>query len=177
MADFATVAELEEFMGAPGLGARGTSMLGFASSMIRAHTRQDLEATTGRQEEYAGDPYTYEIQLTQRPVVVTAVTVDAVAFTEFDWTRWGRVTRSDGSAWSEGPIVITYDSGYAPGSDEMAQVKAITLKAAARALGGPVGLGDVFGSEVPELRGAAPVLLLTTEERNLLDGLIKAAVG
>ena len=34
MADFATVAELETFLGTTGLGARGTVMLGYASAAI-----------------------------------------------------------------------------------------------------------------------------------------------
>jgi len=39
MADFATVTELEAFLATSGLGARGTTMLGYASALIRGYTR------------------------------------------------------------------------------------------------------------------------------------------
>ena len=138
MADFATVAELETFMGTVGLGARGTAMLGYASAQIRRFCGgQDIEATTGRQEEYAGEWNRAYIALTQLPVTaVSSITIDAVAFTDF-WANYisGDVFRTDGGYWSEGPIIVTYDSGYASDSDEIAVVKSICLEMVARALG------------------------------------------
>ncbi len=176
MADFATVAELETFMGTPSLGARGTAMLGYASAQIRAYTRQDLELTLGRQEEYAGEWDRLYISLTQLPVTaVTSITINAVAFTDH-WTNYisGDIYRTDGGYWTEGPIIVTYDSGYGPTSDEIIDVKSVCLEMVARALGGSQ---DTFGSEIPELRGAPPLLMLTDEEKHRLDSLMKVGVG
>ena len=179
MADFATVGELEAFMGSGLLGARGTAMLGYASAEIRRYTRQDIEATAGRQEEHAGFANRFILKTTQVPVTaVTAITEDAVAFTDFEWSRWGNINKADWTAWDTGPIVITYDSGYDPASDEIAAVKGICLEVAARALGGP--LTDAFanfGNETPEVRGPAPAIFLTPGEMERLDDLAKLGVG
>lgn len=176
MADFATVAELETFMGQTGLGARGTAMCSHASTAIRLYCGQDLEATTGRQESYAGDPWADYIVLTQRPVTaVSAITIDAVAFTDFTWSRWGQLTRNDSQPWDEGPILVTYDSGYAVGSDEMLGVKTVCLEVAARAMAGSPP--NTFGLEVQELRGPAPQVFLTQEEQSFLDMFTRVAVA
>lgn len=179
MADFATVTELEAFMGSGLLGARGTAMLGYASAEIRRYTGQDLEATTGRQEEHAGGLGRFILNTTQVPVIaVTSITENAVAFTDFEWSRWGKINRSDWTTWDDGPIVITYDSGYDSTSDEIAAVKGICLEVAARALSGPQAGGfESFGAEVAELRGAAPAIFLTPGEMERLDDLSKLAVG
>jgi hypothetical protein len=175
MADFAAVADLETFMGTSPLGARGTAMLGYASAAIRRYTQQDLEVTTGRQESYAGDPWRDYITLTQRPVTaVSAITVDAVAFTDFTWSRWGQISRDDLLPWSEGPVLVTYDSGYGASSDEMVQVKAICLEVAARAMGGNP---ETFGMEVQEARGPTPAIFLTAGERADLDAFTGVAVA
>ncbi len=177
MADFATVSELEAWMGTTGLGARGTSMLAHSSALIRGYTGQDLEATPGRQEEYAADLRTV-ITLTQTPVTaVTSVTIDAVSFTDFQWTRWGMLTKNDGWWWDNGPIVVTYDSGYAVGSDEMLQIKQITLEVAARALDPQGTPFETYGAEAAEGRGMAASLFLTEQERQQLDRFQMATVG
>src|SRR5262245_44970945 len=121
MADFATVAELEQFMGMPGsqLGARGTAILGYASAEIRQYLDQDVEQVTGRVESYAAEWNKMVIRVTQVPVTAAAITVDAVAFTDFfaNYTT-GDFYRDDGAPWDEGPIVITYDSGYPTTTNE-----------------------------------------------------------
>lgn len=175
MADFAVVAELESFMGSSPLGARGTAMLGYASAAIRRYTQQDLEVTTGRQESWAGDAWRVFIVVTQRPVTaVSAITVDAVAFTDFTWTRWGQINKNDFTPWDEGPVLVTYDSGYAASSDEMVGVKSICLEVAARAMGGNP---ETFGMESMELRGPTPAIFLTESEKADLDGLGTVAVA
>jgi hypothetical protein len=175
MADFATVAELETFLGTSSLGSRGTAMLAHASAAIRLFTHQDIETVTGRQEQYAGDAWRYRIDLTQIPVTaVSSVTVDAVSFPDFSWNRWGHVTRDDLGVWDTGPIVITYDSGYATTEDEFLGVKTVCLEVAARALGGNP---ETFGLEVQELRGPTPAVFLTDEEKSFLMGLGKQAVA
>jgi len=174
MGDFAVVAELETWMGVSNLGARGTAMLGHASAMIRAYCQQDLEATAGRQESYAGDAWAQYLVLTQRPVTaVSAITIDGVAFTDFTWTRWGQVNRNDWAVWDTGPILVTYDSGYAVGSDELLSVKGICLDAAKRAI---AGSPETFGLEIPEYRGSA-TLYLTAEEKTFLDMFSTVAVA
>ena len=182
MADFATVAELETFMGlgSGSLGARGTAMCSYASTAIRLYTRQDLEVTTGRQESWAGDAWRDYLVLTQRPVTaVSSVTINAVAFTDFTWTRWGHVYKNLTNtllttAWDTGPILVTYDSGYAPTSDEMLGVKTITLEAASRAL---AGAPNTFGLDIEENRGLSPAVFLTQEEKEFLSTMGTLAVA
>jgi hypothetical protein len=180
MADFATVAELETFMGVSPLGSRGTAMCGHASTAIRLFVQQDLEATTGRQESYAGDRWRDYLVLTQRPVTaVSAITVAGVAFTDFTWTRWGHVFKSSTNlllttAWDTGPILVTYDSGFAVGSDEMLGVKTICLEVAARSMGGNP---NTFGMESEEVRGPSPAIFLTTEEKVFLGTFASVAVA
>ena len=175
MADFATVAELEAFLGTSGLGARGTAMLGYASAAIRLFTRQDLEAITGRQEEFAAEWNRYYLSVTQRPVTAATMTVDAVAFVDF-WANYmdGTFYRTDGFPWDEGPIVITYDSGYGATSDEFIAIKTICLEVAARALTGPP---ETFGLEIAESRGIAPAIFLTEEEKLTLGAFALVGVG
>jgi hypothetical protein len=175
VADFATVAELETFMGTSALGARGTAMLGYASAAIRRYTHQDLEVTTGRQETYAGDAWRDALMVTQKPVTaVTAITINAVAFTDFTWSRWGKIDKNDGSPWDTGPILVTYDSGYASTSDEYLGIKAIALEVAARAMGGNP---ETFGMEVLEVRGPTPAIFLTDEEKMMLHEFMGVTVG
>lgn len=175
MADFATVAELEAFLGTTGLGARGTAILGYASAAIRGFTRQDIEATTGRQEEFAADLGRSILHLTQVPVTaVSAITENAVAFTDFVWSRWGAINRGDWTTWDDGPIVVTYDSGYASTDDEFLTAKTICLEVAARAITGPP---ETFGLEVQETRGVAPGIFLTEEEKRMLEPFALVAVG
>ena len=179
MADFATVAELEAFMGTSGLGARGTAMLGYASAEIRGFTRQDLDVVAGRQEEFAGGLGRHILSLTQAPVTaVSAITEDAVAFTDFIWDRWGDIHREDWTTWDDGPIIVTYDSGYASTEDEFLQIKSSCLEVASRALSGPQdGLLGTFGTETSELRGASPSIFLTETEKATLMGFMPVTVG
>lgn len=175
MAAFATVAELETHLGTSGLGSRGTAMLATASAQIRLFCAQDLDVVTGRQVTYAGDPWRFRIELTQTPVTaVSAITIDAVAFTDFTWTKWGHITRNDVLAWEDGPILITYDSGWASDSDEIAGVKGICLDIAGRAM---TGNPNTFGLEVQELRGPAPAVFLTDEEKSFLSGFASVAMA
>ena len=167
MADFATVAELETYMGVAPLGARGTAMLGYASAAVRRYCQQDLELTSGRQESYAGDAWRVFLTVTQRPVTaVSAITIDGVAFTDFSWTRWGQITKTDFSPWDTGPILVTYDSGYAPTSDEMQSVKMTTCSVASRALGGDP---ETYGLQVEEVRGPTPAMYMNEYDRQSLD--------
>lgn len=178
MAAFATVAELESLMGTTGLGARGTAMLDYASALIRLHTGQDISVQTGRQEEWAGEWDRYYLEVTERPVTALTLTVAGVAYTAF-WANYlaGQIWRTDGTPWSTGPIVVTYDSGYASDSDEIVGVKSICLEVAARALGGNTFGFETYGTETPELRGAAPSVFLTEDEKRHLDrfGLVGVA--
>jgi hypothetical protein len=178
MADFATVAELETFMGTSSLGARGTAMLGYASAEIRRYTGQDIEATAGRQEEFAGGLGRHIISLAQTPVTaVSAITENAVVFTDYTWTRWGDIHRDDWTTWDTGPVIVTYDSGYASTEDEFLAVKSICLEVAARAMSGSQAGQEIFGDTVPELRGAAPAIFLTPGEERRLDGLAHVMVA
>ena len=177
MADFATVAELELRTGMVGLGARGTAVLADVSAQIRLHTGQDLDVVTGRQEEFAGEGQ-YFITLTQEPVTaVSAITVDGVAFTDWHWSRYDAtrgIRKTDWTAWDDGPIIVTYDSGFASTEDEMLGVKAICIEAASRALG---GFQETFGIDVVEERGAPYVVSFSEEEERFLDRFAPLVTG
>lgn len=179
MVDFATVAELELRLGTSGLGARGTALLADASALIRAECDfQDLDARTGRQEEFAGDDDTYRLFLSQRPVTaVTSVEIDGVAFTDYEWARWGRLERNDEGAWSEGPIIVTYDSGYATDDDEWAALKQICCAVAGRGITRETPETAVYGPELSETRGGAVPLYLTTQEIDRLRNLGAVPIG
>ena len=179
MADFATVAELETFMGTVGLGARGTAMLGYASAEIRGYTRQDLDAVTGRQEDHAGDLGRYILTTTQAPVTAITIDIDSVAFTDFVWDEWGQdIHHTDWSPWTGTLIRITYDSGWGSTSDEFAEIKSTCLEVAARALGGPQSPEFAqFGIDTPELRGASPAIFLTDSEKRRLEKFAPIITG
>jgi hypothetical protein len=103
------------------------------------------------------------------------MTVAGVAYVDF-WANYisGDIYRDDGFPWDEGPILVTYDSGYSTVSDEMAAIKTICLEVAARALTGPP---ETFGLEVQELRGVAPAIFLTEEEKLTLGAFTLVGVG
>lgn len=173
MASFATAAELTTFLGGEVVNTtRATQVLELASALIRRTCNgQVLEEVAGAQEEFDGEDDLFTIFLTQRPVTaVSSVTVDAVAFTAFVWTRWGSLTRTDEGAWTEGPVLVTYDHGYAPSADEFLAAKSICLEATARAVTKETSEFGTFGEGIPEARGWTPHLFLTLEEQaRLLD--------
>lgn len=179
MADFATASELETFLGYPagGLaGGRAAAMLGHASAQIRLYCQQDIEFTPGRQEEWAAEWNRYYLEVGQRPITaLTSLEIDGVTFTDY-WVNYiaGQIYRNDGLPWDTGPITYTYDSGFAAGSDEMEGVKIVCLEVAARAL---TGAPETFGLEVQELRGVAPAVFLTDEEKRHLDRFALVGVG
>jgi hypothetical protein len=182
MARFATAAELQTFLGGSGINTtRAEFMLDRASALIRMHTGQTLDAFTGAQEAFG--PTTLDrLFLTQRPVTaVTSVVVDgsALGADDFVWTRWGTVYLSGNVAWAwQGDeTVVTYDGGYAPGSDEMEAIKTICLEAATRAYTRERDGVDVMGLDVPEAVGWTPHLFLTAEEKGLLAQFGAVAVG
>jgi hypothetical protein len=178
MADTPRVAERQTGGGPPGRARGATAMLGYASAEIRGYTGQDLELTTGRQEEFAADPYRRTIAVSQTPVTAVTVDVDAVPFTDFTWERYtGAIYRDDFMPWDEGPIVVTYDSGYGPTSDEMITVKLITLEAAGRAIAPPLPAFGAFGPEVGEQRGSSAAVFLTPDEMARLDRLSLVALA
>ena len=181
MARFATATELATFLGHPGFSpaTRAEQVLDLASALIRRTCNgQVLEQVSGAQEEFDGEDDLYTIFLTQRPVTaVSSVTVDAVAFTAFEWSRIGTIVKTDDSAWSEGPIVVTYDHGYAAASDELIAVKSICLEASARAITKETADAGTFGEGFEEARGWAPHLFLTDEERDRLVDFGAVPVG
>ena len=181
MASFATTAELQTFLGGTGLNTtRAQAMLDHASALIRlACDAQDLEEVAGRQEEFAADDTVLTLFLSERPVTaVSGLTIDAVAFTDFEWSRWGTITRTDAGAWSTGPIIITYDSGYATTDPEWEAIKGICLEVATRAYTNErTGLETFNAAGVPEAVGWTPHLFLTEEERRVLLDFGAVGVG
>jgi hypothetical protein len=181
VAAFATPAQLASALGSADYTGtaltRATELLDYASALIRlACGGQVLEADTGAQEEFAGDDEAHHIFLTQRPVTaVSSLTIDGVAFTDYVWTRWGVITREDEGAWSEGPILVTYDHGYAADSDEIVGLRALCIEVAARAFTN--NPGEQFGEEIPEARGFPVQIFLTSSELESLANYGPVPVG
>lgn len=169
--------------------SRLQSILASASSVIRGYTGQTLSTVAADvlivQPEYS---LTYGrlnppprawgdiIYLPERPVTAVSMTVAAVSFTAFSFNADGVVWRTDGLWWDKA-ATITYDHGYAEGSEEMKEIKAVCIECAARAYapnasGGPETLAQI----ALESQGYAPSVYLTENEKDRLPGQV-AAVG
>lgn len=177
-ARFATAAEvLARYGGASMTTPRVEALLDDASALIRrACNGQILSAFTGRQEEFAADDWNRILFLTQRPVTaVSEVTIDGVAFTDYEWSRWGTLERNDEGAWDEGPIGVTYDGGYAADSDEAAYLKELAIEMVLRAITGDGA--PTFDVAAPEAVGWTPHIALRPEERSELTDFGAVPVG
>lgn len=157
---------------------RATEMLDYASALIRRTCGgQVLEQFLGRQEEFAASSET-SIFLSQRPVTdVTEITENAVPFTDFEWDRGGELTRNDGTSWSVGPIVITYDGGYLSTDDEIVVIRGICIEAAARAITKEAPPFETMGEPLVGMAGMPPRLGLTAEEQIRLQDFGPVGVG
>jgi len=178
MADFATLAELQTFLGGSSSpGARGTALLGHASAAIRRFTGQTLDVVTGAQEEFGPTPLE-TLFLLERPVTaVTSVVENAVTITAYVWTRWGTIRHDPDAAWDLGNTVVTYDHGYATTSAEAAALKSICLEVAARAYTNERPDLENFGTEFAEAVGFSPDLFLSEQEKMMLRDFGAVMVG
>lgn len=174
----ATPAELVAFAETSLDTPRMELLLQLASGVVRRFTGQTLSEVLGDQVEY-GPTDRLALFLPERPVLaVSAITVDGDAFTDFDWTRWGTLTRVDAGAWASGPIVVTYDHGYAADSDEMDAIRSVVLAAASRAFTlNERSASEALGSTVLESAGYSPEVFLTPGEKSLLWDLGAVPVG
>jgi hypothetical protein len=165
--------------GAP-TNARATSMVNYASAIIRQHTGQTLSAVTGDAVIF-GVSGRIVLTLPEKPVTaVTEVLVDDVAITDFVWTRSGDLYKlSWDTLWTfTDHVQVTYDHGFASDSEEMEMVKAICLQVAARAISmNKRSEFEQYGGSASEASGFAPEAILYKPERDLLDSLGKMVVG
>jgi hypothetical protein len=145
--------------------------------MIRGECDQVLSEVLGAQESHG--PTTLDrVFLSQRPVTaVSSVTVDGTLLDDFTWTRWGTLMRSDGGVWLGDLTEVVYDHGYADDSDEMADIKAICIKAAIRALSKETGDFATFSEDIVEARGFVPQVFLTNDEKARLRRFGPVPVG
>ena len=153
MADFATVAELETFMGTAGLGARTPPHWATPPRRSRLHRpgpRGDDRAAR-RNGRRTGAPSSGS----PKPVTaVSAATVDAVAFTDFGWTRWGKVYLLDAAAIMTGPGPSSSRTTRATRRLRRdAGREGDRTQVAARAMGGPQG--ETLGTYGPRSRSYA----------------------
>jgi hypothetical protein len=180
MAAFATAAELQTFIGGTGLDTtRADALLGHASAVIRRFTGQTLS-------EELGDVATFwptdsvNLILPQRPVTdISSITEGPGAdpVTDFLFSRVGVIRRSFEFPlpWDKG-TVVTYDHGYAAGSDEIAAIKTVCLQVAARTLQDAGAQIEQFGPGT-EAVGFSPDAILTAEEKRLLADFGHVLVG
>ncbi len=190
MASFATVAELETFLGVAEdslNAAQATELLTIASSTIRDECLQTIYAVEGDSVTLRGS-WGREVWLPERPVVaVASITIDGteLAATAYKWTSDGRVTFY-GDAWKalDGPdegaeggnrrywggdevlVVVEYSHGY---ETVPANVRGVCLELAKRAIQNPSAGGIVQESvgsySVSYSREAASVLTKGEQRR------------
>ena len=174
MANFATVEDLGDFLDHEFLpnDRRASLALDNATNFIKVYTGQDIEVVDNRIQVFRAETCVRVLILDQIPVrAVDALTVDTVAFTDFDVDLGaGIVTRNDylgATAWTAfEKIQVTYDSGYTviPGA-----LKAVCLQMAARTLAAPTSfasenIGNYGRTLARDSEGG-----LTTAERRVLD--------
>lgn len=181
MVAFATSTELATFIGSPDIDiSRADLMLNQASAIIRREADgQTLSTVIGTIETFSpSDSLT--LLLSQRPVTaITQVVVDGVALASEDFlaSEVGAVRLASGKRWMLG-AQITYDHGFAVGSDQFELLKSTTLEVAARAFTMHRETAfDAFQRVAAEASGFAPDLFLTQEERDLLADFSDGGIG
>ena len=179
MASFATAAELETFTGGAITDtARATALLAYVSDWIRAFSGQTLSQVAGDTVVF-GQSGVELLALPQHPVTaVTSVLVDAVAVTNFVWTRWGNLYLLPAAYWTfTDHVQVTYDHGFATTDPEYQMIKTACLNAASRLWTiNKAPQFDQFGNPT-EAAGFGPEMFLSLAERELLMDLGNVAVG
>lgn len=126
MAQFASVEELNTYLGQTLDTNRATLLLRLASAGIQNYTGRTLELTIDDEAELyplapAYNASRWQLRLPQRPVLeVTAMTVDEVDSDDFTVGRSGLVAWGTGLPLSESSkVLVTYTHGYAVTPDQI----------------------------------------------------------
>lgn len=152
--------------------ATATQALDLATAFIKVYTGQDIEAVDNRAQTFRADKCTRTLVLDQIPVrAVDGLTVDTVAFTDFDVDLpSGIIVRNDylgATGWNAfEKIVVTYDSGYAA---IPVALKSICLQLAARNMAAPTAWASESVGNYSRASGRDSEGGLTMAERRVLD--------
>lgn len=157
--------------------SRLQALLKSASSAIRRYCGQVLS-------EVANDVVVLEpierdtLLLPERPVTaISSILVGVSGYTNYRFTRAGRIVELSGLFWSTG-ATVTYNHGYAESSDEYDSIKSICMEAASRAYTlNERSASEFLGSTLAESAGYSPEVFLTPGERMQLADLGKVLVG
>jgi hypothetical protein len=152
--------------------ATATQALDLATAFIKTYCGQELEAVDNRVQVFRAQRCTRTLILDELPVrAIDSVTVDAVAFTDYDVDLpAGIITRNDllgAGSWNDfEKMIVTYDSGY---STIPTALKAICLQLAARNMAAPTAfaseaVGNYSRTSARDSEGG-----LTMAERRVLD--------
>lgn len=180
MAAFATIPELQAFMGEDFDAARADLAelaLDLATGAIRNFTGQHIELVIDDTVTLDGTGRSV-LFLPETPVTeVTSITVAGTALAyvsgnyEFTWTPAGMVGRR-GVSWGTEPqsIVVVYSHGYATIPDD---VRSVCLSVAARGMSNPLGLrsesvGSYSYSVAVPATGVPTGLSLNDAEQDML---------
>lgn len=176
---FVSAAELAQFIGMdqPADLARMQVHVEGASAIIRRFCDQVLSVVADEVVILAGIERD-TLLLPERPVTaISALTVNAVVYTNYRFTRAGRIIELSGMFWTLG-ATVTYTHGYAEATDEYKAIKTVCLESAARAFTmNANGASAALGSTVMEATGYAPEVFLSRGETMLLADMGKVLVG
>ena len=147
---FATVAELSHYTDSTVDADRGQLALELASAACENVAKTvdgAIALQTDVEVEVDGNGIAV-VHLPLWPVVdVTTVEVDGDEVEDYGWTRRGTLVRQEGKRWPAGQrnIVVTYTYGLDP---VPAEIKAVTLQAASRAVLNPARLNSFSDGQV-----------------------------
>ncbi len=151
MAQFASLAELKEFLKKPDGSSpetlhddRANKALSLASAEIQGYTRQSLEAKENQSLSFYGDGgdafFLPELPVRAVDSLSRAGTALTTSVYRFDGAT-GMVALTDGSSFGTTELVlVVYDSGYTTIPDD---VKMVCLQRAARLIENPRGYGNI----------------------------------
>lgn len=172
-AAFATVEELEAFVGESLDDARAQHFLDLATAAILNHIDDPTLVANDSVTLDGGVSYLF----VDGPVTaVTSITVDGtlVASTNYVWNEAGTIRGVDSYVFGSGiaSVVVTFTHGYSIIPDD---IKAVCLNIAARAITDEGG--SVLSGGIPEARGWGPEVRLRPEEEMLLSRYAPVGIG
>lgn len=173
MTSFATVSDLQNFVGQTLDSTRAQQALDLATAAIRNRIGDPEEAADDEVTLDGGHSYLF---VTGPVSEVAEITVDGVVVdpSNYVWNEGGTI-RGVGSyvfGSAIASVVVTYTHGYATIPDD---IKTVCLNAAARVI---TDEGDtVLSGGIPEARGWGPEVRLRAEEEKLLDRYAPVGIG
>lgn len=176
---FASAQDLAQYIGVqvPDDLARMQAHLRSASATIRGFCGQTL--STVANDVVVLPPIERDtLLLPERPVTaISSILVGVSGYTNYRFTTAGLIVELSGLFWSTG-ATVTYNHGYAEGTDEYEEIRTICIDAASRAYTlNERSASEFLGSTLAESAGYAPETFLTQGEKMRLANFGKVAVA